>query len=439
MKYLKTFLLFLFSLLCVTANAEWEESLSKYNTDSLYHTETADSLLANTLRLHGIKFTHNNSVVLLETGQEKFDDLFKAIRDAKSSIHMEYFNFRNDSITRVLIGLLAEKVKQGVEVRLLFDGFGNCSNNKPLRKKHIDIIRKLGIEIYEYRPVCFPWVNAIFNRDHRKIVVIDGKIAYTGGMNVADYYIKGKLKIGSWHDMHCRIDGDAVNTLQSIFLRMWNKVSHENIHGWKYYRGGIPADYFTDLKPDTTPTRYQKMVGIINREPHTSNDIIRVFYLNAINDAHDSIKIINPYFTLSHKLVKALEGAVKRGVKVEIMLSTKCDVPLTPDCGFYNAHLLMEHGCKIWMYTAGFHHTKIIMIDGRICTVGSANLDSRSLRWDYEDNAVILDKYTTQQLCDLFDREKKQSFLLSEEKWKEWRTPWQRFSGAFAKLLSPFL
>ncbi|MCH3970445.1 MAG: cardiolipin synthase [Prevotella sp.] len=439
MKYPKFFLLFLFSLLCLTTSAERKESFNEYNTDSSYTVQTADSMLARTLRLHGIKFTHNNSVVLLETGRQKFKDLFKAIRDARSSIHMEYFNFRNDSITHKLIKLLAKKVKQGVEVRLLFDGFGNCSNNKPLKKTNIDSIRQSGIEIYEYKPVRFPWIDDFFNRDHRKIVVIDGKIAYTGGMNVADYYITGKPKIGPWHDMHCRIDGDAVNTLQSIFLRMWKKVSHQDVHGWKYYRGGVPADYFTDLKPDTTPTRYQKMVGIINREPHTSNDIIRLFYLNAINDAHDSIEIINPYFTLSHKLMKALEKAVRRGVKVEIMLSTKCDVPLTPDCGLYNAHLLMEHGCKIWMFTAGFHHTKIIMVDGRICTVGSANLDSRSLRWDYEDNAVILDKYTTQQLCDLFDREKKQSFLLTEKKWKEWRTPWQRFRGTFAKMLSPFL
>ena len=298
----------------------------------------------------------------------------------------------------------------------------------------------MGIEIYEYKPMKFPWVHGVFNRDHRKIVVIDGQIAYTGGMNVADYYIKGTKVVGEWHDMHCRIDGSEVNTLQKIFLKMWNKVSGQNIHGAEYYRTAKKEYLVENLKPDTTATAYHKMVGIINREPHISKDIIRYFYENAINDAQDSIKIISPYFTLSHKLKKALKNAVKRGVKVEIMLSTRSDIPLTPDCGFYNAHKLMKEGCNIWMYTPGFHHTKIIMVDGRFCTVGSANLNARSLRWDYEENAVIIDPHITRQLVDLFDGEKKDSFLLNEKNWREWRTGWQRFKGWFAaKLLTPFL
>ena len=148
---------------------------------------------------------------------------------------------------------------------------------------------------------------------------------------------------------------------------------------------------------------------------------------------------INPYFTLSHKLVKAFENAVKRGVKVQILLSVKSDIPLTPDCGFYNAHKLMKHGCEVWMYKQGFHHTKIIMVDGRICTVGSANLNSRSLRWDREENAVILDKCTTKQLNDLFEEQKKDSFKLTEDSWDQWRSGWDKFKGRFGHLLAPFL
>lgn len=401
--------------------------------------QTSDSLLMAQLQEKGITFSHNNSVVLLMNGQQKFDDLFKAVEQARSSIHMEYFNFRNDSINKELMTRLTAKARQGVEVRLIFDGFGNKSNNRPMKKKHLKLIREQGIEIYQFNPVQFPWLDDIFNRDHRKIVVIDGKIAYTGGMNVADYYIKGTEKVGSWNDMHCRIEGDEVNTLQKIFLRMWNKVSGQNIHGAKYYRGLGDVSYFHGLKPDVCASAGNKLVGIINREPHYHSDIIRTFYLDAINDAKDSIKIINPYFTLSHDLKKALANAAKRGVKVEIMLSTRSDIPLTPDCGFYNAHKLMEKGCKIWLYTPGFHHTKIIMVDGRFCTVGSANLNARSLRWDREENAVILDRCTTAQLEALFDREKKDCFLLTPEKWKEWRTPGQRFTGWFAHLLAPFL
>lgn len=401
--------------------------------------QTSDSLIVENLRDEGITFSHNNSVTLLMSGQEKFDDMFQAIRQARSSVHLEYFNFRNDSIASLLFRLLAQKAKEGVEVRALFDGFGNDSNNRPLKRKHLKQMRSVGIEIYEFDPVNFPWVNHVFHRDHRKIVVIDGKIAYTGGMNVADYYINGTEVVGEWRDMHCRIEGDEVNTLQKIFLRMWNKVTGQNVYGAKYYRGYHGADYITGLKPDTCCTAGKKMVGIINREPRVTNKIIRKFYTDAINEAKDSIKLVNPYLTLNNTLKRALRNAVERGVKVEIMVSAHSDIPLTPDCVFYNVHNLMQHGVDVWIYKKGFHHTKIIMVDGRFCTVGSANLNARSLNFDYEENAVIIDPCTTKELNDMFERDKAESFKLTEETWDEWRTPWQKFVGWFASLLTTFL
>ena len=401
--------------------------------------QRSDSTIVRQLREEGIRFSDNNSVTLLMSGQEKFDDMFCAIKQARSSVHLEYFNFRNDSIASLLFDLLAEKAKEGVEVRALFDGFGNDSNNQPLLKKHIKAIRKRGIEIYEFDPIRFPWINHVLHRDHRKIVVIDGQIAYTGGMNVADYYINGTPQVGEWRDMHCRIDGDEVNTLQAIFLRIWNKTARQNVHGAKYFRGIRGGYYFHDLKPDTCCTAGHKMVGIINREPRTSNKIIRQFYINAINDAKDSIKLVNPYLTLTGKLKRALKRAVKRGVKVEVMVSAKSDIPLTPDCVFYNVHKLMKHGVDVYIYEPGFHHTKIIMVDGLFCTVGSANLNSRSLRFDYEENAVIIDPCTTAELSHMFDHDKTRSFKLTPEKWKEFRTGWQKFVGWFAHFLAPVL
>lgn len=401
--------------------------------------ETADSTLKRQLMAEGVTFSRDNSVTLLTNGQEKFDDLFRAIDQARSTIHMEYFNFRNDSINRELIRHLAPKAAAGVKVRLVFDGFGNASNNSPMRRRDLRYIRSKGIEIYEFNPVRFPWIDDAFNRDHRKIVVIDGRLAYTGGMNIADYYIKGTPQVGSWHDMHCRITGTEVNTLQRIFVRMWQQVTGRPLNDSGLYHGGQDVSYFHGLKPDTTSTAGRKVVGIINREPHNGNKIIRKFYLDAINDAHDSIKIINPYFTLSPRLKSALCNAVSRGVKVEILLSVRSDIPLTPDCGFYNAHKLMRHGCEVWMYRPGFHHTKIIMVDGRICTVGSANLNARSLRWDREENAVILDQPTTRELDTIFEAQKCDSFRLTEESWNQWRSPWDKFKGWFGHLLAPFL
>ena len=403
------------------------------------YAQTSDSLIVKELRSEGVSFSKNNTVTLLLTGQEKFDDLFTAIKQAKSSIHLEYFNFRNDSIANQLFNLLADKVKEGVEVRALFDAFGNMSNNKPLRRKELKNLRERGIEIYEFDPIRFPWINHVFARDHRKIVVIDGSIAYTGGMNVADYYINGTKVVGEWHDMHCRIEGDEVNTLQKIFIKAWNKVTKQHLSGTKYYRGDRPNTTFVDLKRPSVDSLNNMMVGIINREPRTSNTIIRKFYTTAIDVAKDSIQIINPYFTLNRAIKKAIKRAVKRGVKVDIMLSVRSDIPLTPDCGFYNAHQLMKRGCNIWMYMPGFHHTKVIMVDGLFCTVGSANLNSRSLNFDYEANAVIVNQEVTQELCNLFNAEKKESFLLTPKKWNEMRTPWKKFVGWFAHLLAPVL
>ena len=403
------------------------------------YAQTSDSLIVKELRSEGVSFSKNNTVTLLLTGQEKFDDLFTAIKQAKSSIHLEYFNFRNDSIANQLFNLLADKVKEGVEVRALFDAFGNMSNNKPLRKKELKDLRERGIEIYEFDPIRFPWINHVFARDHRKIVVIDGSVAYTGGMNVADYYINGTKVVGEWHDMHCRIEGDEVNTLQNIFIKIWNKVTKQHLSGAKYYRADRPNTTFVDLKRPTVNSLNNMMVGIINREPRTSNAIIRKFYTTAIDVAKDSIQIINPYFTLNRAIKKAIKRAVKRGVKVDIMLSVRSDIPLTPDCGFYNAHQLMKRGCNIWMYMPGFHHTKVIMVDGLFCTVGSANLNSRSLNFDYEANAVIVNKEVTQGLCNLFNAEKKESFLLTPKKWNDMRTPWKKFVGWFAHLLAPVL
>jgi len=376
--------------------------------------QTSDSLIVGQMREIGVRFSSTNKVKLLKSGKEKFADMFEAIRQAKSSIHLEYFNFRNDSIASLLFDILREKRRQGVEVRAVFDGFGNSSNNRPLRKEHLQRLRADSIKIIEFDPIRFPYINHIWPRDHRKIVVIDGEIAYTGGMNVADYYIVGTEQVGEWRDMHCRLEGPVVNDLQSIFARFWERMTKENISHAKYYRGRPAGD---------------KMVGIVTREPRTLKAFMRKFYLNAIDDAQDSIKIVNPYFVLTPSVSRALKRAVKRGVKVEIMVSAKSDIPMIPDIAFRNAHRMMRHGCQVWIYKPGFHHSKIMMVDGRFCTVGSANLDPRGLRYDYEVNAVILDRETTKQLDDMFDHDKQKCFLLTEEEWDRFRTPWQKLKG----------
>lgn len=403
----------------------------------LLHAQS-DSAIVETMQQYGVTFSHDNSVVVFKNGQEKFDDMFPAIRSAKHSIHLEYFNFRNDSIASLLFDILAEKVKEGVKVRALFDGFGNDSNNQPLKKHHIKDLRSRGIEIYEFDPIRFPWVNHIWPRDHRKIVVIDGRIAYTGGMNVADYYIKGTPQVGTWRDMHCRIEGSAVNELQKIFVRIWNKTTKQTLTVNGLLQGGT---HYTDdvLKLDTTATRSNKTIGILNREPRTSNEIMRRFYCSAIDNAENTIRIINPYFTLIPSVKKALRRAIKRGVKVDILVSLHGDVPLTPDCVFFQCHTLMKCGANVYIYKPGFHHSKIMTIDGKYCTIGSTNLDARSLKGDYEVNTLIIDRHTTAELDKIYDADIEDCFLLTPETWNQMRTRWQKTRGWFAHILSPFL
>ena len=389
---------------------------------SLYSkAQSSDSLTISQVRELGVVFSKNNKVELLMSGKEKFARLFEDIRQAKQSVHLEYFNFRNDSIASLLFDILREKRKEGVEVRAVFDGFGNDSNNQPLKKKHLEKLHADSIEIYEFDPIRFPWVNHIWPRDHRKIVVIDGRIAYTGGMNVADYYVVGSEQVGEWRDMHCRIEGSAVNELQKIFVRFWKKLSKENLTDPKYFQGTKAGN---------------KMVGIINREPHTSNEITRRFFVNVLDNAKDSVKIINPYFMPTNKVMKALKRCAERGVKMDILISAKYDEPLTPDIVMYNMKKLIKRGVNVWRYRPGFHHSKIMMVDGKFCTVGSTNLDARGLRYDYEVNALIMDEETTKKLDQKFIEDTGKSDYVSMEEWKKSRTTWQRFKGWFGQLLT---
>ena len=389
---------------------------------SLYsHAQSSDSLLVAEMRREGVTFSQGNSVRLLMSGRDKFADMFETIRQAKSSVHLEYFNFRNDSIANLLFDILREKRKEGVEVRALFDGFGNDSNNQPLKKEHLQKLHADSINIYEFDPIRFPWVNHIWPRDHRKIVVIDGEVAYTGGMNVADYYIVGTEQVGEWRDMHCRIEGPAVNELQQIFLRMWKRVTKENITDAKYFQGK-PAG--------------NKMVGIANREPHTSNEIMRRFYVHALDAAQDSIKLVNPYFAPTSSVIKALKRCAERGVKMDILMSSKYDIPLMPDVVIYNMKKLAKRGARIWRYRPGFHHSKIMMVDGKFCTVGSTNLDARSLRYDYEINAIIIDPETTHQLEERFMQDTQKCDLMTEESLKKSQNTWHKFKGWFGHLLT---
>ena len=425
--------------------------------DSSQHSSllTSDSIVRRAFEQQlGVTFTDNNSVVLIHTGREKFNAMFAAIRQARNFIHLEYFNFRNDSIGLALFDLLAEKAREGVEVRAMFDGFGNSSNDSPLRERHLRKFRQAGIQVAEFDPMRFPWINHAYHRDHRKIVVIDGAVAYAGGMNVADYYIHGRPDYGEVRDMHMELTGDVVAQYQAIFARMWWQQTGEILLNEIYAPQAVGTSFLPEtdkrfiprvrsaeefrLLGDTSATAGRKLIGVVDRRPYKDSKRMRQAYVAAIDAAQESIQIVNPYPTNVKSVRRALRRALKRGVKVEIMVSAKSDVPITPDVVALEMKKLAKRGADVLMNQTGFHHSKVMMIDGRLCTVGSTNLDARSFLFDYEVNSFILDQPTTRQLQQIFEADRQHCTLFRAEDYRRNYNFGHRLVGHFFSLFRSF-
>lgn len=374
--------------------------------------QSSDSIVMRIFKDNGFPFYENNEVKLLPTGREKYDDLFRCIRSAKRFVHMDYFKFQQDSICQALFTILREKSREGVEVRVVYDSFGNKYSDLPLRKSYLDSLRKDGIQIEGFDRIKFPWVNHLLHRNHHKIAIIDGLTVYTGGMNVADYYLHGKPSVGEWRDMHMRIHGSMVNGYERVFEDMWWRTTKERLDSTRY--------------SSPTPDCGTIPMALVERIPRKSAQAIRQTYCIAIDNAQHLIQIINPYATLVKSIRKSLEKALHRGIRIQIMASTRGDGPVTPDVVGQEMHKLMEKGAEVYYYDGGFHHSKVMVIDGLFCTVGTANLDARSLKFDYEVNAFIFDREVSAQLQDIFYRDvHDHCVLLTPDNWK-YRFPLKR-------------
>lgn len=385
-----------------------------------------------------IPFCGGNSVTLLPSGRDKYDDMFAAIRQARHYVHMEYFNFRADSIGQATFDLLCSVARRGVKVRVVFDSWGNKSNDRPISDEFVDSVRRQGVEIYEFDRMRFPWINHAYHRDHTKIVVIDGAMAYAGGMNVADYYIHGKPEFGKWRDMHFRLEGPSVHLYEELFAFMWRKVSRQRLDSL----GGrvmTPLSCFTGLRRDTSATTGSKLVGVAERVPLDKPAIMRDAMIAMIDAAKERIVMVHPYFTPVRQLTRAIKRALRRGVQVDIMVSEKCDIPMTPNVVAYRVDRLRKSGANVFYYQDGFHHTKIMMVDGKLCTIGSTNFNSRSLCFDYEVSAFIIDPATTAELQAIFDRDLSLCTQLTDETKPRLIPKCKKFKGWLASILTPLI
>lgn len=364
--------------------------------------------LRHTLSALGNPEFHGNRVELLPTANEKYDRMFKSIQEAEHFVHVEYFSVTHDSVGAKFMSLLEQKARQGVEVRLIIDGYGNMKSRYRMSKARMKSLTEAGVKWAFFDPIKFPWFNHVRHRDHRKIVVVDGREAFTGGMNVARYYITGTKRSGLWRDMHIRLTGSVVDEYERIFENIWRKETKEVLDTTRYRNAWQDAG--------------SSVISVVNREPGRLSKTMRKAYVAALDAAKREVRIVNPYPTNVRSVRRAIKRAAERGVVVKIMVSGTSDVSMTPDVVAIEMKKLLKRGCRIYYYDGGFHHTKVMTVDGEYCTIGTANLDGRSMLFDYEVNAFVFDAALTAQLDSIFDEDLKQSQLLTPENFK------QRFS-----------
>ena len=363
----------------------------------------------------GLPIYEGNTTRILPTAEIKFRDLFEAVDKAEKYILLDYFKFQQDSICGLLIEKLRRKASEGLQVYVLFDSFGNHDSDFPLSDTLQASIRKSGVNIAAFDPVRFPWINHLMHRNHHKIAIIDGKMVYTGGMNVADYYLHGKPKVGKWRDMHIRMDGPIVQAYEELFWKMWEKEQTPS-----------PLPRKGECLPSPMREVGGGSVAFASRWPKETPKIMRQTYSIAIDNADHLVQIVNPYAMLFGEVRAALRRALERGVRVQFMVSTKSDGKVNDDVIGLEMRKLMKRGAEVYYYGDGFHHSKVMMIDSLFCTVGTTNLDARSLCFDYEVNAFIFSPATTHELQQIFyDDIEKSSTLLTPEVWKE-RFPLRR-------------
>ena len=381
--------------------------------------DSAERTKRDFLRL-GLRQYEATDVRILPTGEIKFRDLFQEVEQAEKYILLDYFKFQQDSICGELLKILKRKVQQGVEVRIIFDSFGNKSSDLPLSDTLQTQIRQSGIQIAAFDPMRFPWINHLMHRNHHKIAIIDGKTVYTGGMNVADYYLHGKPKVGRWRDMHIRMSGPIVEPYEELFWKMWEASSPTPLRGEgsSLQRSHPPLEGTGEVLP--SPRRGAGGEAFFaSRWPKESPRIMRQTYCTCIDNADRLVQIVNPYAMLFGEVRAALRRALERGVRVQFMVSTKSDGKAGDDVIGLEMRKLMKRGAEVYYYNDGFHHSKVMMIDSLFCTVGTTNLDARSLCFDYEVNAFIFDPATTHQLQRIFADDVRHSTLLTPEVFKQ--------------------
>lgn len=366
-------------------------------------------------------YTVNNRIEIFTSGKLKFDSLKMDLRRATKSIFLQYYIFNDDTIGNQIADILIEKAHQGVDVKVIYDNVGSFHTKRKFFKR----LKNAGVDTHPFLRVTFPQLaNRINWRNHRKIVVIDGRIGYIGGMNIADRYYEGTPTDIAWRDTHFRIVGDIVEALTYSFVVDWNFKNQPK-----------SLEY-----PKVPPVNFENNVGmqLITSGPLDSWENVALGFLKAISCAKRSIFIQTPYFLPTDALQHALEAAALAKIDVRIMIPRRTDSRMLQLATFSYVTQCLKAGIKVYLYNPGMLHAKGMIIDDNIVTVGSTNFDFRSFENNFECNLMVYDREFNASMRDIFFNDLKHCTKLTFPSWHK-RPVFQRSLESIVRLISPIL
>ena len=388
------------------------EHMKKYNHQIYMNLTTNNAVL-----------TQDNAVEIFDDGVDKFEALIQDTLNAKNHIHIQYYIFKLDNLGQRIANALIKKAKQGVKVRVLFDEMGS----RGVRKRHFKELIDAGGEVEVFFPSILPLINPRLNfRNHRKIVVLDGRIGYIGGFNVGDEYLGLSDRFGYWRDTHLRIEGSALHPLQTRFILDWNQASSK--HDISYDERYFPI----------IPQKGNAALQIISSGPDTEWEVIKNNYLRLITNAQKYVYIQSPYFIPDESFFDAVRLATLSGVDVRIMIPNKPDHMFVYWATYSYVGQLVQAGAKVFHYEKGFIHAKMIVADDEVASVGTANIDVRSFSLNFEVNALIYNSELAHRLAEIFERDILDCSELTREIYEN-RSNLIKFKESISRLLSPIL
>ncbi|MCL6573193.1 MAG: cardiolipin synthase [Bacillus sp. (in: Bacteria)] len=373
-------------------------------------------------KLGNSPISFDTSTEILTNGKETFRHILENLKRARHHIHLEYYIVRHDDIGQEIKNILIEKASKGVKIRFLYDAVGSWQ----LSKLYINELKSAGIETVPFGPVKLPYLNNKFNfRNHRKIIVIDGTIGFVGGLNIGDEYLGRDKTIGYWRDTHLMLRGEAVRTLQLIFLQDWYYMTNHSF---------LTAEYLSPQIDHVSHGGVQLIAG----GPDTEWSVIKDIFFSMITSAEKSVWIASPYFIPDEDIFSAIKVAALSGIDVRLLVPNRPDKRIVFHASRSYFPELLEAGVKVYEYEKGFMHSKFIIVDHELASIGTSNMDMRSFHLNFEVNAFLYRTKSTQKLVDDYINDLEFSNKLELIKFQQ-RHIGYRLLESTARLLSPLL